>query len=81
MESQLSEEQRCQWITHLNEKLNEFCKFAKSNFPPDAVVDKVKVKDYTGYVPKIEALTKQDNFLYLYSVLFCCFENFLFDNL
>ncbi|ADC64883.1 conserved hypothetical protein [Ferroglobus placidus DSM 10642] len=38
-----------------DEAVNEFCKFAKSNFPPDAVVDEVKVEDYTGYVPKIEA--------------------------
>ncbi len=37
------------------EAVNEFCKFAKSNFPPDAVVDEVRVEDYTGYIPKIEA--------------------------
>ncbi|OYT34709.1 acylphosphatase [Archaeoglobales archaeon ex4484_92] len=37
-----------------DEAVNEFCKFAKSNFPPDAVVDEVKVEDYKGYVPKIE---------------------------
>ena len=38
-----------------DEAVNEFCKFAKSNFPSDAVVDEVKVEDYIGYVPKIEA--------------------------
>jgi len=38
-----------------DEAVNEFCKFAKSNFPADAVVNEVKVEDYTGYVPKIEA--------------------------
>ncbi len=38
-----------------DEAVNEFCKFARSNFPPDAVVDEVKVEDYKWYVPKIEA--------------------------
>ena len=38
-----------------DEAVDEFCKFAKSNFPPDAVVDEVRVEDYTGYVPKLEA--------------------------
>ncbi len=38
-----------------DEAVNEFCEFAKSNFPPDAVVDEVRVEDYTGYIPKIEA--------------------------
>ncbi len=28
-----------------DEVVNEFCKFAKSNFPPDIVVDEVKVED------------------------------------
>jgi acylphosphatase len=38
-----------------DEAVKEFCEFAKLNFPPDAVVDEVKVEDYKGYVPKIEA--------------------------
>ena len=38
-----------------DEAVNEFCRFAKSNFPHDAVVDEVRVEDYAGYVPKLEA--------------------------
>jgi len=37
------------------ENVKEFCEFVRTNFPPDAVVDEVKVEDYKGHVPKIEA--------------------------
>jgi len=37
-----------------DEAINRFCEFVKSNFPPDAKVDEIKIEDYTGYVPKLE---------------------------
>jgi acylphosphatase len=37
------------------DSVKEFCEFVKVNFPPDAIVDDVKIEDYKGYVPKIEA--------------------------
>ena len=37
-----------------DEAINRFCEFVKSNFPPDAEVNEVKIEDYTGYVPKLE---------------------------
>ena len=37
-----------------DEFINRFCEFVKSNLPPDAEVDEVKIEDYTGYVPKLE---------------------------
>ena len=30
-----------------DESINKFCEFIKSNFPPDAEVDEVKIEDYT----------------------------------
>jgi acylphosphatase len=38
-----------------DEGIEEFCDFVKSNHPERAIVDSVKVEDYKGYVPKIEA--------------------------
>jgi len=32
-----------------------------SNFPPDAEVDKVKIEDYKGYVPKLETFALVSN--------------------
>ena len=37
------------------ESVREFCDFVKTNFPPDAIVDDIKIEDYKGYVPKIES--------------------------
>jgi len=38
-----------------DEAINEFCEFVKTNYPSDAVVEDIKIEDYGGYVPKIEA--------------------------
>ncbi len=38
-----------------DKSVNEFCRLVSSNFPPDALVDEVKIEDYTGYVPRLEA--------------------------
>ena len=37
------------------DSVEEFCEFVKANYPQDAIVDEVKIEDYKGYVPKIEA--------------------------
>jgi len=36
------------YVEEDNEAINRFCEFVRSNFPPDAEVDEVKIEDYTG---------------------------------
>ena len=40
----------------LREMMNSLidCEVTKSNFPSDSKIDEIKIKDYTGYVLKLE---------------------------
>ncbi|MFP3945570.1 MAG: acylphosphatase [Archaeoglobaceae archaeon] len=38
-----------------SEVVNEYCQLIKSSYPQRAIVNRVKVEDYIGYVPKIES--------------------------
>ncbi|RLI79408.1 hypothetical protein DRP05_03880 [Archaeoglobales archaeon] len=44
-----------------DEAVKEFSEFVKTNYPPDAIVDEVKIEDYKGYVPKIETFASVFN--------------------
>jgi acylphosphatase len=43
------------YVEGRDEAIEEFCNFVGSNYPSDAIVEDVRIEDYKGYVPKIEA--------------------------